>query len=90
MSLRMKCLLRLGLGRSVRFYSRKTEQLEFQVKKLHQPSGTFGGLTTVTDEDRYFQLSSGEDRGGGGEIPPLVIIFGWAGATHKVHIIRRM
>ena len=83
----MRCLLRVGLGSRGRFYSSKTEQLEFQVKKLHKPTGTFGGLTTVTEEDRYFQLCSGEGRGGG-EIPPLVIIFGWAGATHKVPIRR--
>ena len=65
--------------RSLRLYSSKVEQ--FEVKKIHKAEGTFGPLTAVNPEDRTFQLSSG---GGKGDPNPLVIIFGWAGATHKV------
>ena len=78
MALRVRPLLRLSS--SVRLYSNKTDQI--QVKKVHRPTGTFGPLTAVTDEDRQFELGPalGRDHGGA----PLVLIFGWAGATHKV------
>ena len=68
--------------RNLRGYSSKAEHLDFQVKKIHKPEGTFGALTDLTQEDRQFQVSSGGGREGTNT--PLVIIFGWAGATHKV------
>ena len=68
--------------RNLRLYSSKAEQCDLQVKKIHKPEGTFGPLTSLTQEDRHFQVSSGG--GSEGTPAPLVIIFGWAGATHKV------
>ena len=79
MSLPLNRLLRVSRS-SVRLYSKKTD---IQITKVHQPTGTFGPLTTVTDEDRHYQLGSAVGGREGSEAP-LVIIFGWAGATHKV------
>ena len=69
--------------RNLRLYSGKAEQ--FEVKKIHKPQGTFGPLTAVSQEDRHFQVSAGGEREEGTKTP-LVIIFGGAGATHKVSL----
>ena len=57
----------------------------WEARPLHEATGTFGSLTAVLPEDRQFLVEAAtctERRATQQE--PLVIIFGWAGATHKV------
>ena len=49
-----------------------------------------GSLTSVTDEDKAFIVREPQIlREYLGEPEPLVVILGWAGATHKVTIQKR-
>ena len=60
----------------------------WEARPLHEATGTFGSLTSVLPEDRQFLVEAAtctERRATQQE--PLVIIFGWAGATHKVGLV---
>lgn len=48
---------------------------------IHKAIGTFGDLTYVEESDKHFRVS--EPFKTGPEKSPLVVVFGWAGATHK-------
>ena len=65
-----------------------SSSIEFNAKPIHKPVGTFGSLTTVTQDDKIYQVNPAinTDRTVTDQ-EPLVIIFGWAGATHKVNNI---
>jgi len=64
---------------------RKHIESELRLKPEHKPIGTFGSLTTVKNEDKYFEVKEAlnKDRLVTKDNEPLIIIFGWAGATHK-------
>ena len=47
----------------------------------HKVIGTFGDITNVEAEDKTF-LAQPPLQEGGPEKKPLVVVFGWAGATH--------
>ena len=64
--------------------SNSSDDIEIKIKPIHKPVGTFGPLTTIQKEDKYFQVDRAinTDRRLT-DTEPLVIIFGWAGATQK-------
>ena len=58
----------------------------FTEEPTHKAVGTFGSLTTVCDEDKAFIVREPQIlRACLGEPEPLVVILGWAGASHKVN-----
>ena len=72
---------------SIRTIFTGTRQLsgEFQFKQIHKPTGIFGSLTTVQSEDKQFHVEKATNiERRSSQSDPLVLIFGWAGATHKV------
>ena len=58
------------------------EQTTVNVKAIHKAVGTFGDLTIVEDADKKFLLQPALNKKNEG-VEPLVVILGWAGATHK-------
>ena len=69
----------------------------FRAKPTHKAVGTFGSLTTVINADRVFKVEEPLSKSCSEAEPliqgvqevqevqePLVVILGWAGATHKV------
>eukprot|EP00092_Neocalanus_flemingeri_P032431 GFUD01035272.1.p1 GENE.GFUD01035272.1~~GFUD01035272.1.p1 ORF type:complete len:333 (-),score=52.26 GFUD01035272.1:207-1205(-) len=57
---------------------------EIKIKEIHKAVGTFGDLTTVEAVDKHFIVESAlTEPQYGNQVEPLVIILGWAGATHK-------
>ena len=59
----------------------------FTAEPTNKAVGTFGSLTTVCDEDKAFIVREPQIlRACLGEPEPLVVILGWAGASHKVRI----
>ena len=62
----------------------------FTAEPTHKAVGTFGSLTSVTEEDKAFVVREPQIlREYLGEPEPLVVILGWAGASHKVKLYRR-
>ena len=60
------------------------EYPEIKIKEIHKAIGTFGDLTSVDDVDTQFIVQSAIKKSESGYgVEPLVIILGWAGATHK-------
>ena len=64
----------------------------FTAKPPHKAIGTFGSLTTVIAADRVFKVEEPLSKSCSEAEPlvqevqePLVVILGWAGATHKVN-----
>ena len=65
-------------------------QNTWPAEQTHKAVGTFGSLTSVTDEDKAFIVREPQIlREYLGEPEPLVVILGWAGASHKVTIQKR-
>ena len=63
-----------------------SDNIDIKVRPMYKAKGTFGSLTNVSDEDKKFvveQATNTERRAI--ETEPLIVIFGWAGATHKVN-----
>ena len=74
--------LQLQIGRRFQSSVQKEEIPEIKIKELHKAVGTFGDLTIVEDADKQFLVQPALDRKEQG-VEPLVILLGWAGATHK-------
>ena len=85
------------LVRTLTGSTEKNKQNSFQAKPTHKAVGTFGSLTTVIDADRVFKVEEPLSKSCSEAEPliqgvqevqevqePLVVILGWAGATHKV------
>lgn len=63
--------------------------IDIKVRPVYKAQGTFGSLTNVSEEDKRFvieQATNTERRATDTE--PLILIFGWAGATHKVRDLK--
>ena len=84
----MKTCVKIDLVRSLASASDKSKQItdSFKIKPTHKAVGTYGSLTLVNSVDKAFQLEDSvcKDRLSSPDSEPLVIILGWAGATHKV------
>ena len=67
----------------------KQDTDSFNKRPTHKAVGTFGSLTVVNKEDKAFKIEETlcKDLHSSSESEPLVIILGWAGATHKVTLI---
>merc|ERR1711936_118251 len=79
-------IIRLVNKQSWRNLSRSTDQEfpEIKVKELHRAVGTFGDLTNVESADKQFLVQRPLVQSKEGNLTePLVIILGWAGASHK-------
>ena len=78
----------LRAGKNIRLcqkgLSNSSDDIEIKIRPIHKPVGTFGSLTTIQKEDKYFQVDPAiiTDRRVT-DTEPLIIILGWAGATHK-------
>ena len=61
----------------------------FKIKPTHKAVGTFGSLTVVNSSDRAFKVEEPLCRNlhSSSDSQPLVVILGWAGATHKVKLL---
>ena len=66
-------------------HSKQNKEIpEVKIKELHKAVGTFGDLTNVEDVDKHFIVHPALTQSVSTEkVEPLVIILGWAGATHK-------
>ena len=63
----------------------QSDNIDIKIRPMYKAKGTFGSLTNVSEEDKRFvveQAINTERRTTDTE--PLILIFGWAGATHKV------
>jgi len=79
----MACrLLCTHLRSKLLYCSNIREQTTVNVRAIHKAVGTFGDLTIVEDADKKFLLQPALDKKNEG-VEPLVVILGWAGATHK-------
>ena len=69
----------------------KSKQItdSFKIKPTHKAVGTFGSLTVVSSADRAFKVEEPLCRNlhSSSDSQPLVVILGWAGATHKVKLL---
>ena len=84
----IKRCIKIDFVRTLASASDKNKQItdSFKIKPTHKAVGTFGSLTVVNSADKAFQLEDSlcKDQPFSPESEPLVIILGWAGATHKV------
>ena len=82
----IKRCVKIDLVRTLASASDKQITDSFKIKPTHKAVGTFGSLTVVNSADKAFQLEDSlcKDHPSSPESEPLVIILGWAGATHKV------
>ena len=66
-----------------------TDTDSFKIKPTHKAVGTFGSLTLVNSSDRAFKVEEPlcKDLHSSSDSEPLVVILGWAGATHKVKLL---
>ena len=84
----IKRCIKIDFVRTLASASDKNKQItdSFKIKPTHKAVGTFGSLTVVNSADKAFQLEESlcKDHTSSPESEPLVIILGWAGATHKV------
>ena len=87
----MRRCVKIDLVRSLASASDKNNKQitdSFKIKPTHKAVGTFGSLTVVNSADKAFQLEDSlcKDRLSPPDSEPLVVILGWAGATHKVNL----
>ena len=61
------------------------DNIDIKIRPMYKAKGTFGSLTPVSDEDKMYVMEEATNtERTATDNQPLILIFGWAGATHKV------